>query len=316
MPEVQNVHKPQVLVPYLAPDPREDMLDVFLYLRPETNGVAVESTILQVVQRCTEYRAGLSLVYLANVPGDFIVANHIVERHYELRLHFAVHGAAAFTADMRTQFESFFKVPFNDMHVIGAFEALRELDLSVEDLFDLWVAEDQVVRIAGQVVKHFAGRFIVNYDIPALLHKNNAATDIAVMLFRTAHGYPHFFALAQQMRQGLVAKGLLSEESPIARAVHISRSPFEQLLDARDYLLTPDSQPVDVLQSSFGAYLFAQGFTRAQIEGLSAHPVCSFDFGVEAPSDQNLYDLCEGFSYGDARAVLSHIRSQYWFPTV
>lgn len=308
------VEQPKVLVPYPGPAPEPESLDVFVYLRPESNGVAVESAILKVVEECRHQNSDVRLVYLANVPGSYIVANHIVERHYALRLFFAVHGGAAFSPAMRTQFEEFYRTPFSNEQVIGAFDALRRFQWEPEDLFGLWVSEDAVTRIAGQVVKRYQNWWIVNYDVPALLHKNNSGTDIAVMTFRTTEGYPHFFGLAAQMREALVERGLLKRGMPIARAVHISRSPFEQLIDARDYLLSPAGEPIGVEESSFARYLAAQGVSSAQILGLINHPVCRFAFGVGAHSEQNILDLCEGFSYEDARNILDRMESQSTLP--
>lgn len=315
MSEAHTLHSPSILVPYPGADTDADTLDVFVYLRPETNGVAVESTVLKVIKECQGRSSDVRLVYLANVPGDYIARRRIVERHYALRLFFAVHGGVTFSPDMRDQFAAFYGTPFDAHKVIGAFDALRRFQWSPDDLFGLWVDEQAVTRIAGQVIKQYQGIWIVNYDIPALLHKNNAATDIAVMAFRTREGYPHFFELAMQMKTALVEQGLLRKGMPIARAVHISHSPFEQLLDARDYLLTADGAPAGIRSSSFARFLEENGFSPADIRGLVEHPICRFDFGVEAPKDQNLLDLCEGFGYQDALHIIRRIQAQALFPT-
>lgn len=301
-------------MPYQAPEYADGTLDVFVYLRPESNGVAVESTILKAVRACRDDQRDIDLVYMANIPGDYIVSRRIVERHYALRLFFAVAGGRAFTADMQEQFADFYGTAFELQRVIGAFQALRQFGWEPEDLFDLWVEEDDVTRIAGQVIKRYQHQWIVNYDIPALLHKNNAATDIAVMTFRTREGYPHFFQMAREIRTTLVSKGLLKRGMPISRAVHISRSPFEQLLDARDYLVNPDGSPVGFEQSSFAAFLLSRGLSRPEVNGLLDHPICGMDFSVDAPRDQNLLDLCEGFGYEDALHIIHRVRSQLRFP--
>jgi len=314
MSEAHRTHRPSILVPYGGPDTDENALDVFVYLRPETNGVAVESTVMKVIKECQVRSSELQLVYMANVPGGYIASRRIVERHYSLRLFFAVHGGSSFSPDMREQFEAFYGTTFDDEKVIGAFDALRRFQWEPEDLFGLWVDEQAVTRIAGQVIKQYQGVWVVNYDIPALLHKNNAATDIAVMAFRTREGYPHFFELAMQMKSALVERGLLRKGMPIARAVHISHSPFEQLLDARDYLLTPDGSAAGMPSSSFAAFLMKNGFSMADVEGLVEHPICRFDFGVKAPKEQNLLDLCEGFGYQDAFHIIRRIQAQLLFP--
>ena len=314
MTGVQTPHKPSILVPYRGPDPSGQTLDVFVYLRPESNGVIAESVIINVVKACRATHPGIDLVYLANIPGAHIVEKRIVERHYAVRLFFAVHGGRPFSEDMRHQFECFYHQPFASHEVIGAFEALRRFRWTPEELFRLWVEENAVVRIAGQVIKRYRDVWIVNYDIPALLHKNNAQTDIAVMTFRTREGYPHFFELGQRIRERLVSEGVLSYGMPIARAAHISRSPFEQLLDARDYLLCGERSTGCVFASSFAQYLLARGVSEARITGLVEHPICRIDYGAGLPKEFNLLDLCEGFSYQDGLDILSRIGSQARYP--
>lgn len=306
--------EPKVLFPYPGPERHPDSLDVFVYLRPETNGVEVESTVLSVIKHCDEYRSALNLIYLANIPGSWIVENHVVEHHYELRLFFAVHGGAAFSDEMRGQFESYFKTSFQESNVIGAFEALRALELSPDELFEIWVDSKDVMRIAGQVVKRVGTRWIVNYDIPALLHKNNASTDIAVMIFRTWAGYQHFFGLADRMRRALVEQGVLRRGMPTARAVHISRSPFEQLVDTRDYLIEPNGNRPGVEASSFAEYLKSRGVSREAVDGLVEHPICTFESADGSHRGDSLLDACEGFSYSEAWNAVRHIVSQSTLP--
>lgn len=311
--EVAN-RKPKVLVPYAGSDSDVNALDIFVYLRPETNGLEVESTILSVIQRCGQYRSDIKLIYMANVPGGFITKHRIVERHYAVRLFYAVHGGGVFSDDMARQFEEFYGEPFDPGRVVGAFEALRSFGMRPDDLFSVWVEDSEITRIAGQVVKRMKDRWVVNYDMPALLHKNNNETDIAVMAFRTRAGYPHFFSLASQMKEQLVARNLLTSRMPIARAVHISRSPFEQLLDARDYLLDGGTGRSLWRDCSFARFLADRGLDVRQIQGLIEHPIVQFDFGVDAPLDQNLLDLCEGFDYEDAWAIINRMVSQSTIP--
>lgn len=302
---------PKVLVPYIGPSTDPHELDVLFYLRPESNGVAVESTVLTVIRRCRAEGATIQLGYMANIPGSTIIRRRVVERHYATRLFFAVHGGAAFTPDMRRQFTEHYRQAFHPERVIGAFEALRRLSWHPEQLFDLWVDQAAVARIAGQVVKRYHDMFIVNYDLPALLHKNSVETDIAVMLFRADRGYELFFDLADTIRDALIAGGLLSKRLPISRAVHFSRSPFEQLLDARDYLLQPDGSPVEIEHTSFGRFLLQSGVPCNVIHGLVDHPICWFrDRG-----EQSLLDICEGYDYAQAYDVLTRMAAQARLPS-
>ena len=104
---MDNDSEPKVLIPYPGPDASGNVQDIFVYLRPETNGVLVESTLLKVVKECRAAGVEISLIYLANIPGEFILGHHIVERHYAQKFYFAVHGKNAFTPAMKARVESF-----------------------------------------------------------------------------------------------------------------------------------------------------------------------------------------------------------------
>lgn len=64
---------PKVLVPYIGPSTDPHELDVLFYLRPESNGVAVESTVLAVIRRCRAEGVAIQLGYMANIPGSTII---------------------------------------------------------------------------------------------------------------------------------------------------------------------------------------------------------------------------------------------------
>lgn len=257
--EQQGLQNPTVLIPYPGPETRPGFQDIFVYLRPESNGVLAESTVLKVVERCPEYKRSLHLVYMANVPGEFMVRNHIVERHYGVKLRFAVSGRSAFTPYMRRRFTEYFNRPFEDAPIVGSFEALRILSMRPEELFSRWVASRDLLMVHGQSIKLIDGYFVVNYDIPALLHKNNRNTDIAVMIFRTELSYDYFSSLVDEMRERLVQTNLLNPRYPPSRVFHYSKGPFEQVLDGIGYLYQSGGRNVEMGDLSFAAYLREHG---------------------------------------------------------
>ena len=83
---------PSVLVPYpgASPDPRTQ--DIFLFMRPETNGVLGEKAVLKTVGTCTEYKKSIRLVYMANISSESLISGHVYEQHYALKIHFATRG--------------------------------------------------------------------------------------------------------------------------------------------------------------------------------------------------------------------------------
>jgi len=305
--------KPQVLVPYPGPMADPDIQDIFVYMRPETNGVVGESEVLKVIEDCPQYKVDLHLVYLANIPGRFIVANHVVERHYAVKMSFAVHGKALFTERMRERFSDHFGVDFETAPIIGAFEALERLDVRAEDLFQQWVDEPDMLVLNGQTVKRVGAFYVVNYDIPALIHKNTKNTDIAVMLFRSHTSYEYFLSLTAKMRKGFIDRGMLDTRGHVSRVFHYSKGPLEQILDGRGYLYDRDGTPIPTTRLSFAAYLLQNGITQAEIDGILSNPIAEFDTPrgiVEA----HALTHTRNDSYSEALRKLRSMVSQYRIP--
>ena len=245
-----------------------------MYLRPETNGIQTESVLFRVFKD-PAWNAKVSLVYLANVPGEFLLEHGVVERHYASRVRFAREGGNAFTEAMRETFARFFGEPFDAKRVVGAFEAMKRLEMDEEALFRLWVPVYDLIEIEGQLVKRAGELFIVNYDIPALLTKHNAGTDVAAMVFRTELSYDEFKSAVDHIRRDLVREGLLDPDKPEHRVFHWSRGPFEQLLDAQGYVYNVRDEPVELNELAFGRYLLAQGETDESIRRALYDPFSS-----------------------------------------
>lgn len=268
-----SVQKPSVLVEYPGPVVSEDLQDIFVYVRPETNGVEVESRLLRVVRECPAYHNGLELIYMANLPGEYMMEEHVIERHYAHKLFFAVHGARSFSEPMIREFEVKTGTSFSPERILGGFEALRYLGMTPEGLFALWVDEREVVSVAGQTVKHIDDYWVIGYDIPALVHKNTRNTDIAVMLFRSSVGYAYFAELVNDMYEQILEDRLVDSRMPRGRVFHYSRSPFEHILDGTGYLVGKDGTPAHHDDLSFAGYLYKHGVEASELEGLLRNPV-------------------------------------------
>jgi hypothetical protein len=299
-------------VPYPGPDATGRIQDIFVYLRPETNGVLAESVLLKVVQSCSQFKTGIKLAYLANFPGAFIVANHIVERHYAHKFFFAVHGKRVFTSGMREAFERHFRTSFAEATILGSFEALHALNQTPESLFSRWVPAGDMLHVDGQSIKRYDHAFVVNYDIPALLHKNTRNTDIAVMLFRCNINIGYFRELATEMREALVEKKILSANVPASRAFHYSKGPMEQVLDATDYLRTPNGAPVALDQLSFVVYARDHGISIDELLGVIRSPICVFEQADGTTREESVFTYTAVDGYDEALAKLRTIQSQLW----
>ncbi|AFG38683.1 hypothetical protein Spiaf_2657 [Spirochaeta africana DSM 8902] len=299
---------PSVLIPYPGPVDA-GWQDIFVYLRPESNGVQIESAILKVFSQQPSYKTDLTLAYMANLPGEFMMANHVVENHYQVQLHFAVHGRNAFTPHMKYVFSRYFQVDFDQANIYGAFTALRVFRLSPEELFKLWVDPADLLEINGQIIKRVGGNYVVNYNIPALLHKHSRTTDIAVLMFRTRLSYPEFAATVEQVRDSLVEMGYLKPTEPLGRIFHYSKGPMDQLRDGLGYLYTANGSNIAFEDLSFARYLMEHGVSKSVILNLVKFPVVVMDDDREV----DFFRLTDGCDYLHCIRIMRRIRSQYMY---
>lgn len=305
------MRKPTVIVPYMGPDCSGTVEDIFLYLRPETNGVLVESILMRILRGNSLYRDNAELVYLANLPGDFIIQNHVVETHYSVNYRFACKGSTLFTESMKKDFEEYFNVPFEPTKIIGAFEALREFKLEPEELFNIWVPQEEMMHINGQSIKKYKNRYIINYNIPALLHKNNYSTDIAVMILRSSLDKGNFKKMIEEMQSVLIAQGLMDRAKPPSRYFHYSKGPFEQILDGSGYLYSSEGKHLSLENISFMEKLLKSGFSIKEINGVISNPIMCFAEKNKLVED-NLFIRTRSNNFQEALDVLKSARYQIY----
>ncbi|MDA3810952.1 MAG: hypothetical protein PF518_11575 [Spirochaetaceae bacterium] len=305
------MRKPTVIIPYSGPDSSGSIEDVFLYLRPESNGIEVESILMNVLRGNPLYRDKAQLVYLANLPGDFIIKNHVVEDHYSVNYCFACKGRSLFTNHMKTDFENFYLTEFEDVQIVGAFDALKILDIDAEELFNIWVSSKDMMEINGQSIKKYKNLYIINYDIPALLHKNNYLTDIAVMILRSSLKKENFKEMIETMEAALIEKSIMNKEKPASRYFHYSKGPFEQILDGLGYLYSMEGEHLSIENISFARKLLNSGFSLKQVYGIINNPIMSFEVYDKLIED-NVFVRTRSNSFDEALEVLNSARCQIY----
>ncbi len=302
---------PTVVVPYPGPAEDEECKDIFVYLRPETNGIVVESTLLRVISENPRYKEFIDLVYLANLPGTFIVREKIIENHYIYKLPFAYEGIKHFTGHMKSRFKEHFGVPVEDATVLGAFEALDTLDMNRDEMFKTWVDERDLLYINCQSIKRIDDVYVVNYDIPALLEKNTEETDIAVMMFRSVLSTDEFHQMIDDMGRALRKSGIIGNKKPLRRAFHYSRGPFEQILDAIGHLYAPDGSPVELKLLQFCRFLMKRGIVCRDIEKALHFPIMQFETSEGRVFEDCLFTYTADDSYEAAYEKLRSVVLQY-----
>ena len=285
----EETRVPSILIPYAGPCTDAGVQDIAIYLRPESNGVKAERTILSVIHKNPAYKKALQFVYLSNIPGDFIVANRVIEEHYAVKILFAREGKRAFTDSMRGRFEEFFSCPFDQAEILSAFEALGQLRKTPEELHEIWVPQGQYTEIHGQSIKKTGGVFIVNYDIPALLHKNTAGTDVFSMILRSYLPYSEFHGLIKTITAALKEEGIITNPLLYSHVFHYSKGPFEQILDGIGYIYTRGDEHIDLTELSFFAYLMTRGCERDAILAAIRQPIMPFEAGQGRTQEHNLF---------------------------
>ena len=297
---VSGTEQINILVPYKASEDVAAVQDIFVYLRPETNGMLTESVLFGVLRGSKTYSSHTRMVYLANIPGEFLVEHRIVEEHYRLKLEFARKGRELFTPSMIERFEARFKEDFDRAPVLGAFQFIERTGMDEEELFNIWVDESDFMVLNGQTVKHWKGMYIVNYDIPALLHRSSCGTDIAVFLLRSTLSSREFRDMIRDMEASLRVAGILEKNKPSSRVFHYSKGPFEQLLDAKGFLYNPDGSHVPLEKLSFYRFLTARGVTKSNIEGILDYPIMMFPGRGGKTIEENVFTYTAGMSYAEA----------------
>ena len=301
---------PTIVVPFAGACESTQCQDVFVYLRPESNGIAVESALMKGVSKIPDWQKNINLVYLANLPGDFLNEKGVVEEHYQTRVKFAKRGKNLFTPFMGRIFENHFKIGFGEAEVIGSFEALSILGLDEEELFSLWVHEDDMLVVNGQTIKRVGKYFIVNSDIPAILHKNNVKTDIAVMIFRTVFWGKDFYNVIMKMTDALLEEGILHSESQFSHVFHYSKGPFEQILDAVGFLYDSSGNHLPLQSIRFYNFLLEKGLRPTEIDHFIRQPLLQFRNTEGDIEEKSIFQVTQDLSYEESWRIIRSATAQ------
>jgi len=302
----RDIRKPTIVVPFIGTSGNEEIKDLYIYLRPETNGVRVESLIFSVIHNDPIFRESISLVYLANLPGDFVSSKNIIENHYLLKCEMAKKGRECFTPLMIKQFENWYSVKWDDVEVISAYKALEKLNITSKELFNLWVSDRDFFYVHGQSVKKVGSLYIINYDIPELLKKNSVNTDIAVMLFRTRLKNRELTTLISKMEKALKEGGAIDPKTPPRRCFHYTKSPLEEILDGSGYLYDENGNSLPWENISFSSFLLRRGIEMETIRRLVVSPIVKIEEkGII--KEVYLYDYLMGDSYEEAYHKIANV---------
>ena len=302
--------EPTIVVPFAGKCQSSRCQDIFVYLRPESNGIAVESALMKGVSKVPDWQNSINLVYLANLPGDFLIEKGVIEEHYQTRIKFAKSGKSIFTPFMGKVFSYYYKVDFNKAKIIGSYNALSLLGLNEDELFKLRVNEEDMLIVNGQTIKRIGSYFVVNSDIPAILHKNNSKTDIAVMIFRTVFWGHDFYNVILNMTKVLLEEGILYSQSLFSHVFHYSKGPFEQILDAIGFLYDEKGNHLPLQNIRFYNFLLEKGLTIQTIDHFIKHPLFQFKNDQGNIEEKSIFQVTKDLSYEDSWKILKSATAQ------
>ncbi len=305
--KLDNTRKPTIVLPYMELLDINEEKDLYIYLRPETNGVKVESLIFGVIHNNEKFRNSISLAYLANLPGDFVNRFNVIEKHYTLKCKMAREGKSCFTNLMKDRFETWYGTKWENAKIVSAYEALNILNISSTELFNLWVRDKDFFYIHGQSVKKIGELYVINYDIPELLKKNSVDTDIAVMVFRSKLTNRELNTLISKMEKALKEGGAIDPTIPPRRCFHYTKSPLEEILDGLGYLYTETGEVYPLKKISFASFLIKKGISEERIKQLVFSPIVTiYEKSIE--KEIYLYDYLMGDSYQEAYEKIMMIK--------
>lgn len=267
--------KPDILVPYDINHIKNKSICV-ISVRPETNKIDYESIIMQSVSKFAE------IVYMANLSGEIINKKAIIAGHYPSQSKFALLGKneIAKYPEMVSKFEKKFKTSFWKAYILGSYEVvsgLFDVKYNRDELFEIYVPEDDILELYGQTIKKVNDCFIVNYDMPTVLHKHNASTDILVMAIEltkeiTFAEINHKIYNNFQSKQNIPILDIEKRKSmqwfnQVRRTYHMSRNHIQSMFDLRDYVLSENGERIHFADTPLGKRLIEKKiFSYEEIE--------------------------------------------------
>ncbi len=318
---------PNVLLEYEEATKEEEQ-DIFVLLRPHTNTYKIESLLLSVFRKSPEYKKTIHIRYFANLPGKFILQSKMLQHHYETKLFFARNGKKAFSNEMKILFEKRYKEDFESAKIMGAFEAMEQLHLEENTLFNMKMNSKHYYKIAGQTINKissFKNRkpfYIINYEMPAVLLNTISTSNCAVILIRTTLNYKEFnkhvtAAFHLILKETNMRNNGVNETETCKRIFHYSKGPFEQLRDAFEFLYTIDKKKVSPKKFTFAKFLEEKGIPASTLYQLLRYPIGNFLFQnknknplITKTTYDSLYELTLFMSYEEAYNILHTMHSQ------
>ena len=262
--------RPDVLIQYMNND-TTDLPTAVIYVRPKTNLVKYEKEILVGLQPYAD------VIYLANLNGKLFIKNALILEHYSTQYKFSIMGKEEVKkySEMKKKIEKFFDRDFDSMKIIGAFDAMLEMNLTADALFNIIVEKKDFLKLYGQTIKKVKDYYIVNYNIPAILEKYTPTANIFVVAVRLKDKNTSLKLLDQSIFENIQNDkntpiidedklGKLKWNEKIRRTYHISRNHIIAMFDMMDFVFKSNGDHIKLEEIPFAKWLFDRGNINEQ----------------------------------------------------
>ncbi len=280
--------RPNILVRYriceddAGLDERSGSAYALIYVRPETNRLFYEGEILSAVRHRAE------VVYMANLNGSVFLDHGILAAHYASQYRFAADPQSCLEEypEVAEAFEHHFGVRAADATVTGSLRAVEGGDFTAEGLFSSIVPGTDFLSCFGQTFKRLKGRFIVNYDLPAIERRYTPEANVFVVLVRSREAPEDFHV---DLNRAIYEEMISRPETPIMideklvglswservrRTYHVSTNRLMAMLDMSDLVFLDEASLLDVAQTPLGAAIVGAGVKADSLRAIKERHLC------------------------------------------
>lgn len=253
--------KPDIIIPFIYN--LENLQScVMIYVRSQTNRVNYESAI---IKGCQEFG---DVIYLANINGRIFIDSLLVIEHYATQYRFAMQPLECISEypEIIDAFESHFGVNYQDAKILSPYDAILELNMTPETLFNIFVDDKDFLRTYGQTFKKIQDIYVVNYDLPEIISQYTPHANIftIAVLLRDHDAQIHDLneAIFEELRRGnetILIDGTRFDEKKwyeqVRRTYHISYNHIEAMFDMKDFVFSSDGSEINLHEIPFAHYL-------------------------------------------------------------
>ena len=304
---------PDILIDYSL-DPNNLIPLAVIYVRPESNSIPYEKAIIKGIQNYAD------VIYMANLNGRLFIKDALILEHHASEYRFAIYGKGEMAKypEMIEKFEKHFYVKFDEVEIIGAYEALLKLNINQEELFNTFVDNDHFMRLYGQTIKRINNLYVINYDIPALIEKYTPKSNVFVIVIKFKNDSYTFkklnFSVSNEISCDVKAPIIFSENAKfneldwiekVKRTYHFSKNHLVAMFDMVDFVFKMDGSHFTYQETPFGNLLITYGINIDFLKKIKEYPIVYLK-DIELKKLVNILDEANGKSIKECLELIKN----------